>query len=63
MLGLVASGLGVSVVSASMQRVRRDGVVFRPLTGLSVRLPLVVLARADASPRAAALRTLLGGRH
>lgn len=58
LLGLVAAGVGVSVVSSSMQRIRRDGVVFAPLTGLSVRLPLVVASRSDPSPRARALVAL-----
>jgi DNA-binding transcriptional LysR family regulator len=38
-LSLVAAGLGVSIVPASLERMRLDGVAYRPLTG-------------DAQPRA-----------
>ena len=31
-LSLVAAGLGVSIVPASMQRLRGDGIVYRALT-------------------------------
>jgi DNA-binding transcriptional LysR family regulator len=58
LLGLVAAGVGVSVVSASMRRMAREGVVFAPLSGVSVRLPLVLLERAALSPRARAFATL-----
>lgn len=54
LLGLVAAGVGVSVVSRSMRRIRREGVAFVPLTGLAIRLPLVLVLPASASPRARA---------
>jgi DNA-binding transcriptional LysR family regulator len=54
LLGLVAANVGLSLVSASMRRVRRDGVVFRELADLRLRLPLVALAARAPSPRAAA---------
>ena len=58
MLGLVASGEGVAIVSSSMVRLGRHGVVFRELRGLSLQLPLVSLARPRPSPRAAELLRL-----
>jgi DNA-binding transcriptional LysR family regulator len=59
MLGLVAANLGVSLVSASMQRLGRAGVRFIPLTNFKLRLPLVSLTLPAASPRA---RAFLGSR-
>lgn len=52
MLGLVAANVGISLVSASMQRLGRDGVRFLPLTDFKLRLPLVSLTRRTPSPRA-----------
>ncbi len=52
MLGLVAANLGVSLVSQSMQRLRRAGVKFVALDDASLRLPLTLLSRPDLSPRA-----------
>ena len=60
MLALVAANLGVSLVSASMQRLGRAGVRFIPLADLKLRLPLVSLTLPTASPRA---RAFLGSRH
>jgi DNA-binding transcriptional LysR family regulator len=54
MLGLVAADLGVSLVSASMQRLGRAGVRFLPLADFKLRLPLVSLTLPTASPRARA---------
>jgi len=54
MLGLVAAGVGVSIVSESMMRLARDGVVFRPIADLGLRVPLVGLTHARSSPRARA---------
>ncbi len=54
MLGLVAAGLGISIVSASMQRLAREGVVFRAITDLRVEVPLVGVLGPHPSPRAAA---------
>jgi DNA-binding transcriptional LysR family regulator len=54
LLGLVAAGLGLSVVSESMGVLRRRGVVFRPLSGLSLQLTLAMLTPAATTARAAA---------
>jgi DNA-binding transcriptional LysR family regulator len=52
LLGLIASGVGLSVMSESVSRLARVGVVFRPLTGVRVKLPLAVLSTRAPSPRA-----------
>jgi DNA-binding transcriptional LysR family regulator len=52
MLGLVAAGVGLSVVSESMTELARRGVVYRPLRGLTLRLVLAALCRPTPSPRA-----------
>jgi DNA-binding transcriptional LysR family regulator len=52
LLGLVAAGMGVSVVSQSMARLGRTGVTLRPLDGLSLRLNLSLLTSETPSPRA-----------
>jgi DNA-binding transcriptional LysR family regulator len=51
-LGLVASGLGVSVVPASMQRIALDGVVFRPIEDRAGMKAVLALGwrKNDASP-------------
>lgn len=57
LLGLVAAGMGLSVVSESMAALGRDGVVFRPLRDVPVRLPLAILTARDVAtttPAAAA---------
>ncbi|UJR86616.1 LysR family substrate-binding domain-containing protein [Sandaracinus amylolyticus] len=54
MLGLVAAGLGVSVVSSSMRVLERRGVVMRPVIGVGVRLRIGVIARRERSARAQA---------
>lgn len=58
MLGLVAAGAGISLVSASMMRLARDGVVFREVGDLRARVPLVALTGRSPSPRAAELLRL-----
>ncbi|NUP06188.1 MAG: LysR family transcriptional regulator [Polyangiaceae bacterium] len=55
MLGLVAAGLGLAIASASMRRLARDGVVYREISDLRVRVPLVGLVAPNTSPRAQAL--------
>jgi DNA-binding transcriptional LysR family regulator len=52
LVGLIAAGLGVGLVSASMAALGRQHVVLRPLDGLRVRLPLGLLSRKALSPRA-----------
>jgi DNA-binding transcriptional LysR family regulator len=44
-LSLVAAGLGISIVSASVQRMKIDGVVYRPLRGVQPKAPLVLVSR------------------
>jgi DNA-binding transcriptional LysR family regulator len=45
-LNLVAAGLGVSLVSASVQRIYIEGVVFRRLTGpTQIKVPLNIASR------------------
>lgn len=53
LLGLIAAGVGLSVVSGSMRRLGREGVVFRELVDLAVALPLTTLSTRAPSPRAA----------
>jgi DNA-binding transcriptional LysR family regulator len=57
-LGLVAAGVGAALVSESVGRLRREGVVLRPVDGLHVRLRLEMLSSRAPSPRAAAWRAL-----
>jgi DNA-binding transcriptional LysR family regulator len=59
LLGLVAAGLGLSVVSQSMQELGRRGVVYRPLSGLALRLTLSVLTSRAPTARPAAFVALL----
>lgn len=54
LLGMVAAELGLSIASESMAVLGRRGVVFRPLTGLPVRLTLSLLTRRTLSPAAEA---------
>jgi DNA-binding transcriptional LysR family regulator len=45
-LNLVAAGLGIAVVPASLQRMQMDGVVYRPLKlGTRLRAPLLLATR------------------
>jgi DNA-binding transcriptional LysR family regulator len=53
-IGLVAAGIGVSPVPASVAHLTLDGVTYRPLAG-APDTELVALTRAgEASPLAAA---------
>ena len=57
-VGLVASGLGVALVPASLQNLRRNGVVYKDIKDLSVTVEMgVVWRRDDATP---VLRGFLG---
>lgn len=59
-LSLVAAGLGVTLVPASMRRLGVDAVVYRPLaegTGLSA--PLLLATRRDGTAAVARLRALV----
>ena len=44
-LNLVATGLGIAIVPASLQRMQMDGVVYRRLTGTQPRAPLLLATR------------------
>jgi len=52
MLGLIAAGVGLSVVSESMRELGRRGVVFRPLRGIDLRLVLAALTPRAPGPGA-----------
>ena len=52
MLGLIAQGTGIALIPASMQQVKRQGVVFRPLKAASATLTMgisVVYSQANPS--------------
>jgi DNA-binding transcriptional LysR family regulator len=54
-VSLVAAGMGVALVPASLQHMRRTGVVYRPLAGASPRVEVGLAWRAaDRSPVLAA---------
>jgi DNA-binding transcriptional LysR family regulator len=53
LLGLVAAGVGLSIVSESMGSLHRRGVTLRPLAGLSYRFTLSMLFTTRPSARAA----------
>ncbi len=51
LLALVAAGVGIAIVAASLSRLRLAGVTFRPLTGLAASLELALAWRqADDTP-------------
>jgi DNA-binding transcriptional LysR family regulator len=53
MLGLIAQGTGIALIPASMQQVRRQGVVFRPFKAGSATLTMgisMVYSQANSSP-------------
>lgn len=58
MLGLVAASVGISLVSASMMRLARDGFVYREVVDLRARVPIVAITGRTPSPRAAELLRL-----
>ncbi|MEO7161201.1 MAG: LysR family transcriptional regulator [Polaromonas sp.] len=59
-LGLVASGMGLCVVPASAQRLRRDEVVYRPLLESSAVSPIIMCTRLhDQSEDIVLLRSLI----
>jgi len=45
-IGLVAAGMGATVVAASVQRLQRDDVVYRPFREQGVTTPLIMSTRA-----------------
>jgi DNA-binding transcriptional LysR family regulator len=59
-LGLVAAESGVCLVPASVERLRRDNVVYRPLKESGAVSPIVMKTRkADPSPELALVRRLI----
>jgi DNA-binding transcriptional LysR family regulator len=44
-INLVAAGIGVSIVPASMQQIHTQGVTYRPLRGNPLRAPLGLASR------------------
>lgn len=55
-VGLVGAGLGVSMVPASLQRLKDSGATFRPLDGMTFQAELLLAYRSDdPSPRVRAL--------
>lgn len=58
MLGLVAAGTGLAIVSESMRCLAREGVVFKEIVDLGVEVPLVALHLERPSPRAQMLLAL-----
>ena len=59
-LGLVAAAIGVSLVPAAVQRLRRDDVVYRPLEDGSATSPIIMCYRVhDNSREVAALLQLV----
>jgi len=50
LVALVSAGLGVTLVPRAAERVPRPGVVYRPLRGTELRLPLVAVWRRDDPP-------------
>lgn len=59
-IGLVAAGVGVSLVPESVQRLHREDVAYRPLAERGVVSPVIMNFRIDdASPRLAAFRQLV----
>lgn len=55
-IGLVAAGVGITVVPSSVQRLRRDDVVYRKIGDSSMSSPILMVTRSgDASPDLARL--------
>lgn len=51
MLGLVAAGLGVSLVPSSLQNLRRPGVVYRSFTGCTEQIEIsLAIRKGEKSP-------------
>jgi DNA-binding transcriptional LysR family regulator len=46
-IGLVAAGIGVTLVPGSVQRLRRDDIVYRPLFDKNVTSPVIMNWRAE----------------
>jgi DNA-binding transcriptional LysR family regulator len=61
LLGLIAARVGISVVGESMRALGREGVVYRPLRGLGLRLMLAALTPRQPTPRARTFLTFARG--
>ncbi|MCA1326709.1 LysR family transcriptional regulator [Herbaspirillum sp. alder98] len=60
-IGLVAAGVGVALVPASVKGLHRTDVVYRPLSGKGICSPVIMNVRAsDRSPLLDELRSLAG---
>ncbi|HEX9464248.1 MAG TPA: LysR family transcriptional regulator [Alphaproteobacteria bacterium] len=60
-LNLVAAGLGVSIIPASMQALHMDGVVYRRLSGAPVKAPLrLACRRGETAPAVRRFVELVG---
>jgi len=46
-LGLIAAGVGIALVPASVQRLRRDEVVYRQLDETSIVSPIIMSTRLE----------------
>ena len=58
-VGLVAAGLGVAIVPASLRNINVDGVAYRPLRGKAARSVMWMVLRAEKlSPQEALFMTL-----
>lgn len=55
-LSLVAAGLGITFVPSSLQRLMMDGVVYRPLAGITQPTALLNLATRQGDPSAVVRR-------
>ncbi|MBN8285170.1 LysR family transcriptional regulator [Zoogloea sp.] len=59
-IGLVAAGMGVTIVPDSVQRLRRDDVTYRPLTEKGLTSPLIMTLRVgDSSSHVQKFRAMI----
>lgn len=59
-IGLVAAGMGVTIVPESVQRLRRDDVTYRPLAEQGITSPLIMTIRVgDTSDHVAKFRAMI----
>lgn len=59
-IGLVAAGMGVTLVPESVQRLRRDDVAYRPLVEQGLTSPLIMTIRTgDTSAHVATFRAMI----
>ena len=59
LIGLVAAGLGVTLVPASIRAVHSEGVAYRPLAGIGADAGLDLALAHRAGDRSAALARFL----